>query len=164
MTNEKIECPKCGFKNIKGTKVCHKCHSVIRRTKSCPRCAKRNEIDVLKCVNCGYKFNKKERSIFFNLIISLLIIFLLLLLVYFKKANIVKDIRILLQVISVIAILIILYVTLNYGRKEQVNFSAEEEHVNTDPKFLKMKKISKISIIIGLLIAFVVLTCFILLK
>ena len=91
---EKVKCSKCGFENIKGTVKCVKCHAFLSETKSCPKCAKRNNIDAVKCSKCGYRFNKsKTISLLFNLIISILLVIVLSLMIYFKHKGMVSNIN-----------------------------------------------------------------------
>ncbi len=149
-TIEKIKCPKCGFENVKGTRKCIKCKAEIRLTKSCPKCAKRNKLDAIKCVNCGYNFNKKSnlKNLIFNLIISLILIVILSLLVYFEHKGVVNNISNIFKIVAVLFIFLLLYRTVNYGSKDINKFSAEEEILD-DSKFVLLRKISNIAIVIG---------------
>lgn len=157
MEVKKVKCSKCGFLNVSGTEVCVKCKTPLKKTRSCPRCAKKNKIENDRCENCGYKFGRKRGTILFNLIISLLLVGVLSLLVYFKHNGAVSNFSNGLKVLSGLFICLLLYGTINYGRKDINKFSAEEEFVDND-RFDLLKKISNIAIIIGT----IVVVCFLL--
>ena len=145
---EKVKCSKCGFENIKGTKVCIKCKTPLAKTKSCPKCAKRNKIDAVRCDKCGYKFNRKKKSIWFNLIISTLLVIVLALMVYYEHSGAVNNISNVLKILAALFIFSLLYGTINYGKSDIIKFSAEEEMMDNE-KFALLKKISNIAIIVG---------------
>lgn len=148
---KKVKCSKCGFENVAGTYKCIKCKTPLDKTKSCPRCAKRNKIENKKCENCGYKFGRKRGTLLFNLVVSILLVVVLSLLVYFEHNGIVNNFNSALKVLSGLFICLLLYGTVNYGRKEINKFNAEEEFVDEE-KFHKMKKISNITIVIGTIV------------
>ena len=148
----KVKCHKCGFENVKGTFRCIKCKTPLSETKSCPKCAKRNKVDAVRCCSCGYKFNKKRRSVFFNLIVSILLVVVLALMVYFKHSGAVSNINSILKIVATLSVFGLLYGTINYGKSEVVKFSAEEEMMDNE-KFELLKKISNIAIIIGTILA-----------
>lgn len=159
---EKIKCSKCGFLNVKGSSKCAKCGNVIKNYVSCPKCAKKNKVNAKICVNCGYKFRQKKKSLLINLVISLLIVAFLFLLLTLEFTNVVSNITKGFKFISVILIFILLYTSINYGKKEITNYTAEEELIDDNKKVKKMKTFSNIMIVIGAIIVFVFLVyyCF----
>lgn len=146
---EYIICPKCGIKVVEGTKKCPKCHSTLGTKKSCPKCAKINDIKAKNCVNCGFNFNKKPRSIKFNLIISIFLVICLFILVGLEYTGVVKKINLIFKIISAIFILFLLYSNINYGYNDIVDYGTKEEVYNEDmnKKLNKMKRLSSILII-----------------
>lgn len=125
---EYVKCPKCGSKNVKGSKVCGKCHKTLEvTTKSCPKCAKRNKLDATRCVSCGYSFDKKSHSTLINLIITILFIGVLIILVKLNPDLNKKHISFLIYAIGGIGILFVLISTFTYGKKEKISLSAEDE-------------------------------------
>lgn len=72
-----VKCPKCGYMNFELAKKCTKCrYDLDFVNKSCPKCGRINANAVKKC-ECGFNFNRKKRSLFTNLIITLIIMVLL---------------------------------------------------------------------------------------
>ena len=125
---ETVECSKCGFLNVLGSKTCAKCHTPLKNTtKSCPKCAKRNKLDVKKCVSCGYVFGKKSHSLLINLIITSVFVLTVLAIVYFNENLEKKHINILIYIVGGIGILSVFISTLTYGKSEKLILVAEEE-------------------------------------
>lgn len=154
-----VECPKCHTKNVKGSLKCAKCKSYIVPMKSCPRCAKVNDASNVKCSRCGFKFKRKRRPIWVNLVISLLLLVILCILVYLDKEGIVRNISKTVKILAVLLVVSIFIYTLNYGSKDVMKYSAEEE-ISANPKFEKMRKIANIAVIVGIIIAFVFICCY----
>ena len=149
---KKIKCPKCGFKNYEGSKKCVKCGALYEtETKSCPRCAKKNKLDATVCDSCGFKFTQKRRSIWFNIIFSVILVLCLCACVWLDKTGVVKRIGIGFRVVAVFIIVGLLYVTMTYGKKEQLTFDAEEEFQQKSPILNRMKAISIIAVIVGVI-------------
>ncbi len=159
---EKIKCHKCGFENIKGTTKCVKCHAFLSETKSCPKCAKKNKIEAIRCSKCGYKFNVKRKSIWFNLILSILLVIVLALIVYFNHVGTFNNISNVLKIFATLFIFCLIYGTINYGKNDIIKFSAEEEFVDNE-KFNLLRKISNVAIVIGtiLIVCFLIYYYFI---
>ena len=156
---EKVKCGNCGFLNIKGTRKCVKCNMELKQTKTCPKCAKRNKIDAVKCVNCNYKFskvNRNKKNLLFNLLVSFLLVIILSLLIYFEHTRTLSSVKNILKIVAVIFIFGLLYRTINYGAKDINKFSAEEEILD-DSRFDLLRKISNIAIIIGTIIVIIFL-------
>lgn len=150
---KKIQCSKCGFSNVLGTKRCIKCNTKLKLvTKSCPKCAKKNDINVKKCVSCGYNFNKKRRSLVANLIISILLVVILSLLWNFKKTSALYSITNILKALAVLFIVYLVYTTLTYGSKDIASYDKEKELLKNNKKISKMKKISNIAVVFGALV------------
>ena len=156
---ETEKCPHCGFENVKGTLNCGKCHKTLKNYISWPRCAKKNPLNTKKCIRCGYNLNRKKNNLLKNLLISAILVAVLCLIVYLTKLNSLKNIRIILNILVVILIIIIFYHTISYGTKDINKFEAHEEILDTK-KFNKMRKISSISVVIGISVAFIILIYF----
>lgn len=150
---KKVKCSNCGFSNVLGAKKCIKCNAKLKAvTKSCPRCAKKNDINNNKCVSCGYNFNKKRRSVWFNLIISMLLVIVLCSLLALKKMDTLNGITNILKVLAILFIVYLVYSTLTYGSKEIANYDKEKELVKENKNISKMKKYSNVAIVIGTII------------
>lgn len=147
---ELIKCPRCGFKNIKGTKKCTKCRTNIDTLrKSCPKCGKINPSDIKRCVTCKFDFTKKARSIWGNLIISGLLVVVLCALVFFGKESVVEKFDFGLRVLAGFLVFVLIIKTFTYGEKHKINYSAEEELVDGNKGLNAMKAWSNLIVIIG---------------
>ena len=153
MKLDEIKCPKCGFMNAYGSKKCYKCNTVLRELKSCPKCAKKNDIAAKKCVSCGFDFSKKRRSVWFSLVISVLLMVFLFVCVKLGKKSIINGVGLGFRIVAVLIICSLIYVTFTYGKKEKINYAAEEEMATKNPVFNRMKLISSIAVVIGLIAA-----------
>jgi hypothetical protein len=132
---------------------------------SCPKCAKKNDVDAKKCSSCGFNLKRKRLSIFACLVISLLICLALYLCVRFGREGIIGNVKIVYYVFAVIIIADIVYTTLTYGRKEQLKFDAEEEMNDANPRLKRMKLISTISVVVMVIaVAFIIIYKYILNK
>ncbi len=151
---ENIKCPKCGTVVIKGTKKCIKCHTNLDTTqKSCPKCAKRNDINAKKCIRCGYNFNLKNKSLVFNIVISVLLVIILLILEY---KGLLSKINISLKILAGFFIALIVYGNFTRGRKDIVKYN--EDAISTTPTVTKrMKRMKRISSIIIILAGIIIL-------
>lgn len=153
-----IECPKCGFKNIVGTRKCSKCKTHIdKNRKVCPKCGKVNYSSINKCSTCNFNFATKKRSIWANLIISILIIVVLSLLVLFGKEEIVERFSFGLQVLAGFGVFVLIIKMFTFGDKDTINYSAEEEMIDDRKGFGIMKRWSNRAILIGAIIVFLFL-------
>lgn len=149
----KVKCGKCGFENVLGSKTCVKCHATLKHTrKGCPKCAKVNSIDAKKCVKCGYDFSKKGNGIFKNLIISVIIVLVLALFLLFDN-SLSKDISIGFKIAAGFIIVGIISSSINYASSEVIKFDAEEEMVDNVSKFKRMKLLSSLMVLIGIVLA-----------
>ena len=149
-----IKCPNCGFKNAYGTKICYKCKKNLgKEYKVCPRCAKKNESDAVVCDSCGFKFNKKRPGIIFNLIFSVLLVIALIVCVKLDKIKTFNNISLAFRVIAVFVIASIIYFTFSHGQKDTLSFDAEEEMTKKNAGLNKMKAISIIAVIVGVVFA-----------
>lgn len=163
--DEHIKCFKCGFMNVKGSKKCGRCGTLLKvETKSCPRCAKKNKKEVKKCVNCGYRFKTNKRMITTNFFISLFIVVFLSILLALELTGIVKNIDIGFKILAVVIIIVIFYTTLNYGSKNIIDYSNKVDIKLDTEKFIKMRRFSNISIIVGGIIVGIILIYFFVLK
>ncbi len=146
---KKVKCPKCGFLNAYGTIRCSKCRTDLKIYKSCPRCAKVNSVEVDRCVSCGYNFNRKEKGLLFNFILSVLLVVALFVVNYLDPsafAGFTKNMK----RVAVFVIIIILIATLTYGKKDIKKYSAEEQIIENQ-KLIQFRKYT--SIILGILLA-----------
>ena len=160
---ETEKCPNCGFENVKGTLKCGKCHAPLEKYISCPKCAKRNPLGTNKCIRCGYNLTNKKSDLLKNIIISVVLVIVLFLIVFLTKLNSFKDIRSALNILVIILIFIIIFHTISYGTKDINKFEAHEEVLDTK-KFNKMRKISILSVAVGLVVALILLIYFLFLK
>lgn len=144
---EQIKCPKCGYKNIKMTRKCTRCHYKLDLdNKSCPKCGRINLESIEKC-ECGFNFNKKKRSLFYNMIISLIVMIIMLLL--YKFGGFSDKYNIALKVIVLFAVFVVIVKTFSNVKGEEISYSAETEMIENLNSAKKMKLISNISIIVG---------------
>jgi len=147
-----IKCPKCGFKNAYGTKTCYKCkHNLGKEYRVCPRCAKKNEKTAQICTSCGFKFNRKRPGILFNLIFSVLLVVALIVCVKLDKIKVFNNISLAFRIIAVFVIVSILYFTFSHGKKDTLSFDAEEEITKKNAGLNKMKAISIVAVVIGVI-------------
>ena len=153
---EFVKCNKCGYdKNIKGSKKCIKCLKFLDSNKiSCPKCAKINVSDVKKCVNCGFDFGKKDFSHLISLLISTFVVVVFAILVYLDNSFILNNMKWIIRIVGIVGILIILVSTLCYGKKQRIIISAEEQM--NDKKFKKMKLVSNLSVILGIVVVLLI--------
>ncbi len=163
-TEEKIKCHNCGFLNINGSKKCGRCGAVLKKTKSCPRCAKRNKLEAKKCINCGYYFKSNKKIIIKNFLISLFIVAFLSILLALELTGIVENIDIALKICAVIVVILIFYTAINYGSKSVVDYSNKVDIKLDKERYNKMRKINNISIIVGGIIVGVILIYFFVIK
>ena len=148
-----IKCNKCGFQNVKQATKCKKCGNELKTTlKTCPKCAKRNDIKVDKCVSCGYDFNKKDVPIRVNLVITLVFIAICVILLLLDKESIVEKFNKILKILAIFMIVLIVFNTLTYGKKDIVQLPGDEnDSINNRFSFLRGRTL--ILIIVSVLIA-----------
>ena len=114
---------------------------------SCPRCARKNKLEDIKCVNCGQslKYNKNKFLIIYLVLFSL-IIGLLIIGKVFKIYNIIINIVI---IFLLVYFVLKLFISLFYQNKMNVYYISEE---NIKP-LSKKEKIFKALFLIGLLLS-----------
>lgn len=147
-----VKCPNCGFENAFGTKECYKCKKNLGvEYRVCPRCAKKNEKNTQVCTSCGFKFNKKRPGILFNLIFSVLLVVALIVCVKLNKIKAFNHISLGFRIVAVFVIISILYFTFSHGKKDTLSFDAEEEMTKKNAGLNKMKAISIIAVVVGVI-------------
>ena len=138
-----IKCPYCDYENVKHAKKCKKCNGLLDSTvKTCPKCAKRNSVDTKKCINCGFKFNKKDISLWVNLGITLILIVSSIILILLNQEAIVNEINSGMKVIAFLLIVYIFFNTLTYGKKDIAPLPGDESvEYRKHYKFIRIRTI-----------------------
>lgn len=144
---ELIICPKCNFKNIKLTKKCTKCgYDLDKKNKVCSKCGKIKSNNVKKC-DCGFDFTKKRMSILFGVILSVGVM-ILLSIIYIFSIDLWNKISMALKVLFLFVVFVMIVKSITTTNYEVVH-SDEIEMLKRQKSLSKMKKISKLAVVIG---------------
>lgn len=144
---EQIVCPKCNFKNIKLTKKCTKCgYDLDKKNKVCSKCGKIKANNVKKC-DCGFDFTKKRISVLFGVVLSVGVV-ILLSIIYIFSIDLWNKISMALKVLFLFVVFVMIVKSITNTNYEVVH-SDEIEMLKRQKSLGKMKRISKLAVIIG---------------
>lgn len=144
---EQIICPKCKFKNIKLTKKCTKCgYDLDKKNKVCSKCGKIKANNVKKC-DCGFDFTKKRFSVLFGVVLSISVV-ILLSIIYIFSNELWSKISVALKVLFLFVVFVMILRSVTNTNYEVVH-NDEIEMLKRQESLNKMKRISKLAVVVG---------------